>query len=387
MILRNVIVPGHGSGDLHVLDGRVQAFDQRPPSDTPRIVMPQLVEAHCHLDKCHTLHRLADVGGDLTSAIAAQLEDKVNWTEADIWARAGRGISELVEAGCGLARSHVDWGNTSAPPLAWSVLEDLCSDRSDEIDLQLAALVNIAALEDPDCAMSIARRIAETGGALGTFLLDHAEPRQSLVNMFDAASRFGIALDFHVDEGLMPGLHGVELIADVALEHGFDGPILCGHACALMNLRRDDFDRVAEKLALAGIFVAALPTTNLYLQGRTEGTPDRRGLTRLRELADAGVQVVVASDNVADAFCPLGQHDPMAALNLAVLTGHLDPPFDRWLPLITTNAASALGQKPPALVGTSIDTLILSDARNLAELVSGRCGPPRRVHTLSEAAQ
>ena len=106
MILRDVIVPGHGSGDLHVVDGRVQAFDQRPPSDTPRIVMPQLVEAHCHLDKCHTLHRLADVGGDLTSAIAAQFEDKVNWTEADIRARAGRGISELVEAGCGLARSH-----------------------------------------------------------------------------------------------------------------------------------------------------------------------------------------------------------------------------------------------------------------------------------------
>ena len=111
-----------------------------------------------------------------------------------------------------------------------------------------------------------------------------------------------------------------------------------------MNLRPDDFDRVAEKLVLAGIFVAALPTTNLYLQGRTEGTPDRRGLTRVRELTDAGVQVVVGSDNVADAFCPLGQHDPMAALKLAVLTGHLDPPFDRWLPLITTNAARALGQ-------------------------------------------
>ncbi len=89
-----------------------------PPEEQGRatIMLPRLVEAHCHLDKCHTLHRLGDVGGDLRTAIAAQIEDKENWTEADILSRAERGLAELVQAGVGAVRSHVDWGDSADPP-------------------------------------------------------------------------------------------------------------------------------------------------------------------------------------------------------------------------------------------------------------------------------
>ncbi|MEM8730809.1 MAG: amidohydrolase family protein [Pseudomonadota bacterium] len=384
-ILRDVFVPGvlFGAnapagpmedgclhGDLIFQDGRVVAL--RPgPKQAPRLVLPALVEAHCHLDKCHTIHRMTGVGGDLQDAIAAQMDDKRHWTADDLRARIGRGLDEARDAGCALLRSHVDWREGDTTPLAWSIMGEAAADRPD-IRVDRAALTAIDVLAETDNAAKIARQIAQTGGTLGAFVLDHADRETGVRAVIAAAERFGLALDFHVDEGLDTDLDGLDLIADLILETGFQGPVLCGHCCSLVNVDGDPLARLLDKIARAGLFVTALPTTNLYLQGRRSGTPDRRGLTRLRELSDAGVPIVIASDNVADAFCPTGQHDPMAALNLAVLAGHLDPPFARWIPAVTTDAARALGHQPPYVMGAKATELRISTAGTLPDLISGR---------------
>lgn len=111
-----------------------------------------MVEAHCHLDKCHTVDRLAHVGGDLAFAIAEQFSDKDRWTPQDVRDRSQRGLQELVTAGCGLARSHVDWGYQAQPPLAWPVLRELAQDVADQIDLTLAPLVSCDLWNDPSSA-------------------------------------------------------------------------------------------------------------------------------------------------------------------------------------------------------------------------------------------
>lgn len=386
-VLSDIIVPGLGRGDLLLSDGRVRALAPAQPGPSPRFVIPALSEAHCHLDKCHTLSRLGDVGGDLRTAINAQRMDKARWTEDDIRYRAAKGLRELAAAGCRIVRSHVDWGDGPEPPLAWHVLGELAQDFAPDLVLERAGLVGIAALSDRGYARSVAQYISRDSGVLGTMLLGHSETVAGLNNMFELAGDLGLKLDFHVDEGLDdPELTGLEAIADAALAHRFQGPILCGHACALMDQPPDSVARIADKLARAGIAVAALPTTNLYLQGRSSGTPDRRGLTRLRELHAAGVAIVIASDNVADAFCPLGAHDPMAALHLAVLAGHLDPPFDRWLPAITDAAAQALGHRPQPLIGSPVAHLRLSHAPDLSALISGRAGPLEPLTKFLETA-
>ncbi|MEL6808121.1 MAG: amidohydrolase family protein, partial [Pseudomonadota bacterium] len=131
------------------------------------------------------------------------------------------------------------------------------------------------------------------------------------------------------------------------------------------------------------ITICSLPITNLYLQGRTDGTPDRRGITRLRELRDAGVKVVVGSDNVGDAFCPLGAHDPRAALALACVTAHLDPPLGDWLSMITTDAATALGHTPLTVDGAHLSDLLTCDAAHTATLISGRTALHPATETLT----
>jgi len=373
------------AGDLVLRDGRAAGLD---PATVPpeRLVLPKFTEPHVHLDKCHTIDRMQGTGGGLGDAIAAQAQDRRIWTAKDIRRRAGRGLQELLSAGCATVRTHVDWGTSpdpSAAPLAWDILRELAEDAPAGVILQRAALTGADMMADGGYARACARRVARSGGVLGAFVLGQPERQAGILNTFRAAEEAGLALDFHVDEGLAPGLDGLEMIADAALETGFQGPVLCGHACSLMNRTGAEVQRIAEKLARAGISVAALPATNLYLQGRGAGTPDRRGLTRIHELQAAGVNVVLGTDNVRDAFCPLGSHDPLATLSLAALAAHLDPPFGRHLPMITTRARKALGLAPVTVDGAAIGDLQLFGALSVTDILGSGSAP----RPLTEALQ
>ena len=376
-------------GDLVIRDGRAVGMQTGASGTAPRgMVLPGLTECHVHLDKCHTISRMHGVGGDLRAAIDAQSTDRQNWTQEDLMARAIRGLAELSGAGCVAVRSHIDWSHGEdavTPPLAWHVLNELAEDLREQVELQLAALIGVDDLSEPDRAIAIAKPIADKNGVFGTFVLDQPNRRLGIENAFRAADRFGLALDFHVDEGLGDGLDGLEIIADVAIEMRFQGPILCGHACSLMNLNQTSLNRVSDKLMRAGIAVASLPATNLFLQGRRTGTPDRRGITRIRELRTAGVPVVVGTDNVRDAFCPLGRHDPRQSLALAVLAAHLDPPFGDYLPMITTSARAALGLAPIYVDGAAIGDLMLFDATSTADLLANSTGPSLLTDVLQGA--
>ncbi|RDV29239.1 hypothetical protein DXV75_01915 [Alteromonas aestuariivivens] len=366
-------------GDLIIQNAQVWRFagsDEPVSADETcdlngQLIMPRLTEVHAHLDKCHTIDRLGAVGGDLMQAIESMAADKHQWTAEDVYQRANQGLEELYQSGCQLVRTHVDWSEDDTPPLAWDVIKQLAQQWQPLLTVQYAALTSLDLFNDITMATRVAARIARDGGVLGTFVFAQDGMQEKLTTLLQLANRFKLNLDFHVDEGLAANLTGLEQIADAAIASNYQGHILCGHVCSLMNLNGRPLQTVIDKVRRAGITIAALPTTNLYLQGRTSGTPDRRGITRIRELRAAGVPVTIGSDNVQDAFCPLGQHSPMNALSLACLTAHLDPPFADWLRAITTDAQRALGVAPTYTDGAPLQQLLISSATSTAGLVAG----------------
>lgn len=372
-------------GDLLVMGDQVIGFTQTPPEGAQvtngagRILLPPLVEPHLHLDKAFTLPRMGAVGGDLMAAIAAQQADKARWSDVDLRTRAGRALAELQAAGVSHARSHVDWGrgdNPHATPRAWDVLAEVAQEWAGRVTLTLSCLPEIDAFADPTTAARIAADVARVGGSLGAWCLGHPKRREGFAAAFDLATRHGLALDFHVDEGQESSLDGLALIAAEALRTGFQGPLLCGHAVSLMNRQGEDLTRLLADMARAGISLCALPTTNLYLQSRHGGTPDRRGITRLAEAAAAGVTTCLGTDNVQDAFYPLGRHDPLLTLATAIPALHLDPPFGDHLALISGNAAKAMGLGPHWVDRLPAHRLMLAEATDLASLITSQ--PPRR---------
>jgi cytosine deaminase len=308
----------------------------------------------------------------------AQAEDRDQWTQADVRRRASTALDDLVLAGCGTVRSHVDWTHGAAAqtaPLAWHVLNELAQDRKDEIALQCAPLVSIENLADVDTARTIAEFCVQSSGVLGAFVFGQEGLIHGIENAFSVAQTHGLALDFHVDEGLDPSLNGLEVIADAALAQGFEGPVLCGHACSLAAKPSDIVARIGDKLAKAGITVAILPTTNLYLQGRTAKGTGPRGLAPIKHLQRLGVEVVLGTDNVQDAFFPLGQFAPRRTLELAISAAHLDPPFSDHLTMITTAAESAIGLSPTWIDDAMATDLLVFDAQSTAEFLTSHKAP------------
>ncbi len=374
-------------GDLLCVDGVIRGFVQNnnitsaPKVDIKgQIILPLLVEPHCHLDKCYTVQRLGGVGGDLNHAIEVQFQDKLNWTEDDIYLRARKGLEELYVSGCGLVRTHIDWSsdrqNPEQAPVAWRVIEQLSEEYADQLQLERSPLLSLELFDNEDCVNAICRRISAkpngcpSGAVLGVFLLGHNDVEQRLITVFKLAEKYNLKLDFHVDESLEK-LNGLAQIAKTMLDLKFQGSVVCGHACALMNCHGSELKQTIDLVAESGLSVVALPSTNLYLQGRNQGTPDRRGMTRIKELVDARVNVAIGCDNVADAFCPIGKFDPMHSLSLAILAGHLDPPYDRWLCSITTIASKSLGHRPTFFDQAVLSDLLICNATNTSAVISG----------------
>lgn len=374
-------------GDLVIRNGHAVALQTAAQqTQVSGLVMPRLTECHVHLDKCHTISRMDRVGGDLRAASEAQYRDRSLWTEDDLRQRAERGLKELMSSGCGVVRSHMDWSSepeSGADPLAWHVLRELARDYEGKVSLQVAPLIGTTEMTDASKADALGKEIACGSGVLGVFVLDQSDRHAAISIAVRLAERYGLALDFHVDEGLNDGLDGLEIIADTLIETGFQGPVLCGHACSLINLTGKSLQSLLDKIVRAGLAIASLPSSNLYLQGRRTGTPDRRGITRIGELRAAGVPVVVGTDNVRDAFCPLGRHDPRKSLELAALTAHLDPPFGDLLPMITTNAQAALGLAPITVDGALVQDLLIFDSASTSEWLTGTTEPKPLANVLT----
>jgi cytosine deaminase len=115
-------------------------------------------------------------------------------------------------------------------------------------------------------------------------------------------------------------------------------------------------------MAKAKINVMPLPATDLHLGARNDEYNVRRGVTPIRKLRDAGVNVCLATNNIRNAFTPYGNGDLIQIAMLAIPVGHLGGADDlpTVLPMITENPAKALGLKDYGIgVGKKADLILL----------------------------
>jgi cytosine deaminase len=88
----------------------------------------------------------------------------------------------------------------------------------------------------------------------------------------------------------------------------------------------------------------------------------RRGITRVRDLLEAGVPVCCGSDNIQDPFNPFGRGDLLLVANLLAHAAHLGSPTEQAAVLesITLAPAAALGLPDYGLApGCAADLVVL----------------------------
>lgn len=367
---------GHTLSDVWIERGQVarvtpHAADTEPPTDPAAWhlhgapLLPGLIEPHAHLDKAYTVHRSPPLGPGLLAAIEASHGDEVNWTHDDLRHRAERALRDALAAGVRTLRTHVSWFSPDTPR-AWAVCRELRPAWLGRVDLECVSLSPLQLFADAASADRIARTVAATpGGVLGGFVHTSNFDETALRHLLQAAADHGLRVDLHADEELDARACGVAATARLALEMGLHGRITCSHACALSVQDPATALGTLDAMAAAGIALISLPSTNLFLQdARTGRTPRLRGITLVHEALARGIPVAFGSDNVQDAFNPVGRHDPVAALELAVMAAHVRPAFDMGSALICDPAALALGPRATTLVGSAADLVIFqgSDA-------------------------
>ncbi|HZK29514.1 MAG TPA: amidohydrolase family protein [Clostridia bacterium] len=336
------------------------------------LLSPGFVDSHTHLDK--TGVRPASDSTTLDLAIKNYTDYVSNLSPgqlaADIKMRARETLRKAVLAGTTSLRTHVNVDARSGLEIV-RTLNELRDEMRPYIDIQITALPGFrngpehqqARMNLLD-AMARDRLIDAIGGA--AHLQDN---RIELTReLFEIAVRNDIDVDFHIDEHDDPNIDTFLETAHLTLKYNYEGRVSCSHITALCRV---DDGLAAEAIAMAKearLHIITLPSCNLYLMARTDRQPIPRGVTRIKEFLEAGVNIVYASDNIRDPFRPIGNAD---MLEEGLLTGQVAQMLsDSELRVIhqmgTIHAARAMRLDDYGLaVGRRAD-LVLLDASDIA---------------------
>ena len=132
------------------------------------------------------------------------------------------------------------------------------------------------------------------------------------------------------------------------------------------------------------------PLINITLQGRHDSYPKRRGMTRVKEMTAAGINVALGHDCVMDPWYSLGSHDMLEVAHMAVHVGQMTgvDEMKAMFAAVTENSAKAMGLEGYGIAkGSNADLVILQagDAMEAIRLKPNRLFVVRRGQVIAEA--
>jgi cytosine deaminase len=240
------------------------------------------------------------------------------------------------------------------------------------IDLQLVAFPQQGILAY-DGGRDLMRRAVELGadvvGGIPHYELTREDGVESVQFAMALADEHGARVDIHCDETDDDHSRFIEVMVAETIRRGMSGRVTASHTTAMHSYNAAYAYRLIANIARAGLHMITNPLDNAVLQGRFDTGPIRRGHTRVKQLAEAGVNVCVGHDSVMDPWYPLGYGDPLQAAFVLAHLGQLsgDAELKRLIEMITVNPAAALGVPDYGLrVGGPAD-LVVFDATSEAD--------------------
>jgi cytosine deaminase len=307
--------------DIGIAGSRIAAIEGRLAARAPRevdaaghLTTPSFVEPHIHLDKALTADRARENRTNVfEESLAIMREVKAGYTVADVADRATTVLHWLVGHGVTFVRSYVDVDSIVGLTALQGVLEARARCRH-LAHVELIAFPQEGIVCDPGTGELLARALEQGADVVGgmpfaEMIDDDARRHTDLV--FALARRFDRDIQMHVDESDDPGARTLHHVAVKALREGWQGRVSADHVTALAAYDDTYAARVIGLVARARMNVVTLPG-KLMRGGVRDREPRRRGLTRVKELLAAGVNVAYGQDVIKDGFIPVfGTGDPL----------------------------------------------------------------------------
>ena len=354
LVVRNASLPdGRDGMTISCENGRIVSLERGAVGEARRVidargclVSPPFVDAHFHMDSTLTYGQpRVNRSGTLLEGIELWGELKPLLTHDEIRARALELCRWAVARGTLAIRSHVDVCDPSLR--AVKALLEVRGLVKGEIDLQLVAFPQDGFLRSPMAETTLTTALdlgVDVVGGIPHFERTMADGAASVERLCRLAADRGLLVDMHCDETDDPLSRNVEVLAREAIRHGLQGRVVGSHLTAMHSMDNYYVSKLIPLMHEAEMTAVANPLINITLQGRHDTYPKRRGMTRVKELLAAGVNVACGHDCVMDPWYPLGSHDMLDVAHMGLHVGHMtgDAEMRAMFDCVTINAARAL---------------------------------------------
>ena len=341
--------------DVLIRGGTIEriAADIAPPAGARIIeaagmlISPTFVESHIHLDSALVdAGRCLNQSGTLFEGIERWREIKKARTIGDILRDAERTLRMQAEQGVLFVRTHADVSEPNLRPL--HALLQLKEKVSDWITLQIVAFPQDGLYGSPDQLerMEEALRLgADVVGGIPHYELTREDGVNSVHKIFELAAKYDRPIDVHCDEVDDPQSRFLEVMAACAIRHGKGPRVTASHTTAFGSYDNGYANKLFGFLERANINFVANPLINIVLQGRADTYPKRRGLTRVKEIWQRGLNISLGYDCIMDPWYALGTGNMLDAAHMAAhvcqMIGKAE--IDACYDMVTWNGARTLG--------------------------------------------
>lgn len=332
------------------------------------LALAPFIEPHIHLDTTQTAGEPAwNQSGTLFEGIERWAERKALLSHEDVKRRAMQTLKWQIANGIQFVRTHVD---VSDPTLtALKAMLELKAEMAPWIDIQIVAFPQEGILSYPngEALLEEALRLgADVVGAIPHFEFTREYGVESLHKTFALANRYDRLVDVHCDEIDDEQSRFVETVAALAHRDGMGARVTASHTTAMHSYKGAYTSRLFRLLKLSGINFVANPLVNIHLQGRFDSYPKRRGITRVKELLEADINVCFGHDDVFDPWYPLGTANMLQVLHMGLhvcqLMGYEQ--INAGLDLITHHSAKTMNLAEYGIQRGHDASLIILPAEN-----------------------
>ena len=334
MLIKNVHVDNHEeTSDVRIVNGKFKeiapeltAVDNEQVIDGQgNVLLPPFVDSHVHLDATLTAGQPEwNESGTLFDGIRIWSERKQDLTKEDVKKRARKTIENMVGHGIQHVRSHVDV--TDPHLIAAQALLELREELKDQIDLQLVAFPQEGILSYPHGRELMEQAVKEgldVVGGIPHFEFTTEYGWQSVHFLMALADKYDRLVDVHCDEIDDPASRNLEVLATEAYERGMKDRVTASHTTAMGSYNNAYTYKLFRLLKMSDINFVSNPLVNVHLGGRFDTYPKRRGVTRIKELTSAGINVSFGEDDVQDPWNPLGNGNMLDVVTMGVYIAQL----------------------------------------------------------------
>lgn len=373
LVLRDVRLPDSKADqpatDIGVKDGRIAAIAPKLGGAAKeemrggnRLVCSGFVETHIHLDKScilgrceHNTKRMPHLAMERVSAI------KHTMTVEDVIERASATIEKCIGHGATRMRTHAEVD----PKIGLRGVEGvkaLIDKYKWAIDLEVCVMPQEGLTNNPGTDELMVAALKNGATVVGAAPSYDSDSSAQIHRIFEMAREFDVDIDMHVDSGPTAEHLDTLLVCDLAEKHKWGGRVAVGHVGKLSTMPFKDLDKVARRMADAGVAATVLTATDLYLGGRHTDHNVPRNVVDLNYLTERGVTCSIGSNNILNPFTPFGDGQLLRQINMhAIVTQRANDDEVKALWDMGTASAAKLMRKTDygVSVGNPADLVVL----------------------------